>query len=413
MRSLRALCPPALLTIAIASNFAVPACANRADDCAYNSNCSSGTGGGGAAGNVGGRSGAGGGDAGGGGSDAGGPAGGGSSGAGEAGASGGGSTPCDGSCTGSKSVCDGSTNTCVECLNKGDCAVSEPACDTTTKTCVECVDRSTCVGLKPACDVTTNTCVECTDTADCKSSTKPFCDVTESHCVACLKQADCISPTASVCSAGACVACTQDADCSNIAGKGVCDAGTCVQCTGKNYGACGSSVGTPLVCDSLLHTCTANKQGSAGLCQSCVSDAQCTAGKMCVQEQFGSPVQPVGYFCFWKKGDTANGAPTTCLPGANPYSATLANTVSIDGTKADICSLAVSTCIARNQFKNKSCASPTLPDDLLCGFAPTKDSKCAQADIDVFRCTMTCSSDDDCPGTACDTGVAPAVCRFQ
>jgi hypothetical protein len=134
---------------------------------------------------------------------------------------------------------------------------------------------------------------------------------------------------------------------------------------------------------------------------------------MCVQEQFGSPAQSVGYFCFWKKGDTANGAPTTCLPGADPYSATIAKATSIDGSKSDICSLGVSTCIANNQFKKKDCANTTLPDDSLCGFAPTKDSKCVQADIGVFLCTMTCGSDHDCPGTTCDTGSSPRVCNLQ
>jgi hypothetical protein len=206
----------------------------------------------------------------------------------------------------------------------------------------------------------------------------------------------------------------EDADCSNIAGKGVCDAGTCVQCTGAKFTACGTSMATSLVCDSLKRTCTTNKQASAGLCQPCVSDAQCSAGKICVQEQYGTPAQNVGYFCFWKKGDTADGAPTTCLPGADPYAATTKNALSVDGATADICGLRSSTCVARNEFSAKNCANPTLPDDTLCGFAPTKDSKCAQVDVGVFRCTMTCASDDDCPSPfACNTGVSPSVCNLN
>lgn len=389
------------------------ACSSTSDNCLEISTCpptggasgASGAGAGGAG--PGGHSGNGNGGATGGSGPAGGNAGSNAQ-AGEAGA-----PPCNDSCSGTKPVCLADTNTCVECTDNSTCASPNAACDTATNTCVECVDTSTCRAPKAVCDTATNTCVECTVSTDCKDASKPFCDTTANQCVACLKQTDCTSPTASACNAGACTACTKDAECSDIAGKGVCNAGTCAQCTAKNSSACGSSMGTPLVCDSLAHKCTTNKQASAGLCQPCVSDAQCSAGKMCVQEQFGSPAQSVGYFCFWKQGDVADGAPADCPTQGRPYVKAVTNAVSIDGAKSDICSLRSSTCVAKNEFSSKDCKNAAAPDDSLCGFAPTKDSKCSAFGTG-FRCTMTCGSDDDCPSSfTCNTGATPQVCNLQ
>jgi hypothetical protein len=267
----------------------------------------------------------------------------------------------------------------------------------------------------PICNETTDTCVECLAPADCTTGAKDKCDAASNTCVECLEAADCGSPTAARCDGGACVKCESNDDCTHIAGKTVCDtaAGECVQCTGKDYASCGSDMGTPLVCDSLLRTCTTNKKASAGLCKPCVADDQCTAGKLCVQEQFGSPAQDVGYFCFWQQGDTANGAPEDCFSGGRPYADILNDQISIDGVTADICGLRSSTCIARNQFSSKDCATSSAADDTKCGFDAGEDSKCTQASPSQYRCTMTCGSDDDCPiGFACDTGANPPVCEL-
>jgi len=195
----------------------------------------------------------------------------------------------------------------------------------------------------------------------------------------------------------------------------VCDAGTCVQCTGKKFAACGQDSGTPLVCDSLKKTCTNSKQLSAGLCAACVSDAQCEAGKMCVLDRFGSPAKDVGYFCHWKKGDAAGGAPTSCSMTGKPYSDTQLSVTSIDGVTSDICTLRSSTCIANNQFGSKDCAVASVPSDAACGFAPGEDSKCAVFDSTdgTYRCTMTCLVPEDCPGSTCKPGAAPRVCSFN
>jgi hypothetical protein len=287
-------------------------------------------------------------------------------------------------------------------------------CLVATNACVECTDSTQCAASKPACDTASNTCVECTAAADCKDITKPFCDTTADQCVACLKQADCTTATASACNAGSCAACAKDADCSNIAGKGVCDAGTCVQCTGNKFTACGNNAGTLLVCDSLQRTCTTNKQHSAGLCQACVTDAQCNAGEMCVLDKFGSPSKDVGYFCHWKKGDTGNGAPVDCFSAGKPYSGTQLAATSIDGATSDICTLRSSTCVARSQFSSKDCTVAAASSDAACGFAPTMDSTCVQVPLgSTYACTMVCLGDPDCPGTTCNTGVSPAVCSLN
>ena len=311
---------------------------------------------------------------------------------GSSGASGGaGAPPCDGDCGGPTPVCDPASNICVECLEASDCKAPMPVCDGEAHVCVECLAAT-----------------------DCKDSTKRFCDQAASKCVMCSKQADCSDPAASACSAGQCTACTTDTECSSIAGKGVCDAGTCVQCTGKSFAACGMDAGTPLICDSLKRTCTTTKQRSAGLCLPCVADAQCKPGQVCVLDKFGNPSKDVGYFCHWKKGDIANGAPADCFSTGKPYSATQVNVTSIDGELSDICGLRSSTCIANNQFSAKDCTVAGAASDAACGFAPPKDAKCAQVpSSSSHRCTMTCLSDEDCPGSTCDTGAAPRVCAFD
>lgn len=345
------------------------ACANRAEDCDANSNCP-GSGGtptagtsptAGKSGNApGGTSSAG--DAGAAHAGANMNAGGGNTGgstpggeAGNAGAGGGIAAPCDGACSTPTPVCKEATDTCVECLAPADCTT----------------------GAEDKCDTTTNTCVECLEIADCDA------------------------PTAARCDGGACIKCESNADCSHIAGKTVCDtkAGECVECTGKDYGSCGSDMGTLLVCDTLNRTCTTHKEHAADLCKACVSDAHCKLGEACVLEKYDG--QDLGYFCFWKQGDTANGAPSDCFTEAHPYAGVDLQATSIDGTVADICSLRSSTCVARNQFSSKDCKSGGVGNNGLCGVAPPNDAKCDQVGAGAnYRCTMTCLSDDDCPGVS-------------
>jgi hypothetical protein len=185
-----------------------------------------------------------------------------------------------------------------------------------------------------------------------------------------------------------------------VTGEGVCDAGTCVECTSTAPGACGMKDGTPLVCDTLKRTCTMTKQHSADVCSPCVSDAECALGEMCVLDTFASAssTKNVGYFCHWKQGDTAHGAPSDCAAGGQPYVGVVSNAKSIDGEMANICTLRVSSCPALSDFNVTNCAPTGTPNDALCGFSPPEDAKCAPFGATGYRCTMKCASSDDCPG---------------
>jgi hypothetical protein len=265
--------------------------------------------------------------------------------------------------------------------------------------------------VTPVCDEGSETCVECLEPAHC-TAPEDQCDAASKTCVECLTPSDCASASASRCQAGACTPCSSHADCAHIAGKSVCDGGECVECTGTDYAACGEDAGTPLVCDSLSQSCSTKKQASAGLCQTCVSDAQCKAGQLCVMQRFGSPERDVGYFCFWKKAAGTGGAPALCS-SVRPFVETLVNQTSIDQATGDVCGLAVSTCLAHNEFRSKNCTTSMAPDDSKCGFDAPDDAKCAEFDTGVHRCTMTCLSDDDCrPGSSCDISTTPAVCEL-
>ena len=327
-------------------------------------------------------------------------------------------------------ACNMATYTCVKCMSNSNCSSPTPVCNTATNACVQCTGNANCGGATPACNTATNTCVQCTSNSNCSGAT-PLCDTTKNTCVECLSSADCKSAAASLCSSGACSPCAADADCSHIAGKTVCktgnmsdgDAGTepgdagataneCVQCTGTDYAACGQSGGKNLVCSSLTNTCSTSAEHSAGLCETCVSDAHCTLGEMCAEEMFNG--QSVGYFCFYKQGDTANGAPAVCGSPSRPYSGVLKNAVSIDGETADICSLVTSTCTGLNEYRSKDCTSSTnTANDGACGFAPGVDSKCIAYSSPAYACTTTCLSDFDCRiGVTCNTHVNPPVCIF-
>ncbi len=330
----------------------------------------------------------------------------------EAGGGTGGSSalPCAGACNGDTPVCDEATDTCVECLENPDC--TEGVCNTETHECVQCLSRADCSGNAPACDTNTNLCVACLENSDC-SDAMPFCNPEEQSCAECLEDTDCTESDASWCDAGSCAPCQTNDDCAHLTGTTVCDAevGQCVECTGTDYESCGTLDGTPLVCDSLERTCTSNKHQAAGLCNACVSDAHCKPGQLCVNETLEGT--QLGYRCFWQPG--AEGAPAGC-PVAQPYVTLRSDVTSIDGVAADVCTLAISSCKAHEDFRNTDCeAAPDVPDPSLCGEPGIADSGCelfgVVAEDNIYRCTVRCSGHDDCKEDhECDTSVTPNVC---
>jgi len=332
----------------------------------------------------------------------------------------GGIPACNDACAAPTPVCDDTTRLCVACTLHADCNGATPLCDVTHHACVACLQQADCADATASrCDLVTHTCAPCVNSTQCSGiAGKPTCSAGE--CVECSRQSDCKTPGASHCDlvTHTCKPCSVNSDCSDITGKNVCLAGECVQCIAAQSAACGTDTasGAPYVCDSLEHTCTTQKAKSAGLCASCVSDAQCKDGELCVLDTIGTGAarKPVGYFCHWKQGDTANGAPADCTTGSGPpYVKVLPRASSIDGAVADVCVLRRSSCPARADFSKKDCAPQRLSDDSLCGFAPPQDAKCAQFGTTTFRCTMTCLSDIDCPGSVtCLTDVSPNVCAL-
>jgi hypothetical protein len=297
------------------------------------------------------------------------------------------------------------------------CPSNAPVCDTGAGQCVQCTGNKHCkAGSKNVCDTDDHECVQCLDKGDCDGD--DVCSA-DHACVQCTENDHCTDPAASVCGGETCEACQQDADCDHIAGKGVCDTGECVQCTGAKYAACGNDEDDkPLVCDSASRTCsTSATERSTGLCGGCVSDAQCNLGQLCVMQTFDSAT--IGYFCVWQKAAGVGGAPTGCST-ARPFVKTVNDAESIDGTTANICTLAVTTCPAYNDYRSSAVncePTPNVPDDSACGAPSVDDAYCRLFDMDgadnIYRCTMPCLSDDDCKvGATCDTEVAPNVCTL-
>ncbi|MGC4064033.1 MAG: hypothetical protein QM784_05220 [Polyangiaceae bacterium] len=355
--------------------------------------------------------------------------------------------PCDARCTEPEAVCDSESDRCVACLDDTDCHVAGRSvcstdrrcveCNTTAQCvaepsrpvcaenrCVQCATSAHCVGdpLRSVCDPSSRQCVGCVNHEDCLDEGARSCDPRTKLCVACLSSDDCTKATASRCNpeSHTCTSCAADEDCSHVPGKGVCDSGTCVECTGKKNQACGTSDGVALVCDSLAKTCSkVHRVQSSGLCQPCISDLQCRKGQLCLAQSYKGEF--LGYFCFWKQGDTENGAPVDCALKSNrPYVNLQSNVSSIDGEQANLCTLrSVTTCKAIHQYSAVDCAPNGVAEPELCGVVPGEDARCVPFGATQYRCTSACLSADDCVGSdtgssiSCDTGTTPRVCTLN
>ena len=226
----------------------------------------------------------------------------------------------------------------------------------------------------------------------------------------CVTNKDCTDPSASLCSQNACKPCASNNDCADITGKHICDSGKCVQCTGTQYADCSAGT-TAFVCNSSSRTCSQSSPHSAGLCQPCISDAQCALGQLCAKETYLT-ASNTGYFCFEIQGGTAQDSPQDCTT-FKPYIKALAGVTSIDGTTSTLCTLRASTCEAMNEFSIKDCSSASGPQDAVCGLAPPSDAKCAAYGTTQYRCTVICLNDDDCKtGSSCNPSVNPNVCTM-
>ena len=312
-------------------------------------------------------------------------------------------------------VCDLNHQVCVGCLDASHCSKPTPVCDTDHQVCVGCLDSSHCSEPTAVCDPNHQVCVGCLTASDCLAPT-PVCDTDHQVCVECLTSADCGAPEAARCEAGACLPCTAQEDCQHFAATRVCEltSGTCVECTGALYDNCQDESGNALVCDSVSKICSTERPGSVGLCEPCLSDAHCRAGQLCVAQEYGDPPQHIGNFCFWRQGSPDNDvAPADCYVSGAPY-VRPAELTSIDGEAAEVCTLRTSTCVAHQAFSDVDCASEEgTADDSLCGADPPNDGFCLQVSETSFRCTVSCSGNDDClPQVECNTTVSNPYCTL-
>ncbi len=298
----------------------------------------------------------------------------------------------------------------------GACTGAMPHCDTDTDTCVACLDDSHCDEMAPVCSAG-GVCGPCTGPADCAAyPDTPVCGdsgAVDGTCVGCAGDSDCTDADAGKCdtSTNTCVPCDDSDQCTED-GAGVCDmsgeSGLCVECNADDETACGDNV-----CDVAAMTCTETPAEMTGLCGECVSDRQCSPGRVCVPMTYtdlDTPETSVGNFCLWREdADAPVGAPGGSCPSVRPYFPTV-EAVTVSGETVDVCSLAVSTCPALEDFRMTPCTTPGV-SDATCGTG-LGDGLCRNVSGDTNRCTVRCDSDDDCRSTTCNTGESPPYCNF-
>jgi hypothetical protein len=308
---------------------------------------------------------------------------------------------------------------CVQCLDPSDCTdPAKPRC--VSNACAECSMHSDCTDpARPQC--TAGACAPCDDDAACTARPQgTHCmknpgTITSGTCVTCIDNSHCENPTPECNADHTCVPCTGNGACTDRPGKTVCDlsadatfTGQCVQCTGTQYADCGTNAtsGDPLVCSSLTRQCSQEPLHGRGLCESCSSDVACALGQACVRQTFKG--NELGYVCLWVVGSAQGGAPAACA-SARPYVGRRDDIDSIDGLDVDVCGLRATTCEGLSAFSSTACAS-----DDACGLAGQNDGVCGVLEAGTNRCTLPCTSSDDCrPDYACNTTAGTPSCDLQ
>ena len=268
-----------------------------------------------------------------------------------------------------------------------------------------------CPALKSHC--VSGVCTECVEDGDCAE----VC--VSGVCEQCRGPAECQEPDASLCVEGSCEPCAADEDCMHLDRK-ICDAGLCVECTAERQDLCPTSATSRFVCNVLQRTCsTTAERSSANLCEKCVSDRQCQAGQLCVQQLYDEVdddpdegPKSVGWFCFWREDATQDGAPDGDCANMRPFVDTISGAQSIQDTEATVCGLRATTCPAYQDYSIKPCDDED--DDEACGDLDFEsDALCEQFSSSVFRCTTPCLSSDDCrPAVSCDTSQPTGHCEL-
>ena len=320
---------------------------------------------------------------------------------------------CMESCTNhpDSSFCDLPDDGCPANPNHPNCLAACRDSDGGYSWCGDVSDMGPCNGAcaEGECEPSSESCVACLVDGDCEGGVclVDEADPANNACVGCRDDSECTDPDAARCDAGTCAPCDDSAQCTE-AGAGVCSAGSCVECDADDESACGSDV-----CDVAAQTCTDTPAGTTGLCQPCVSDRQCSPGRVCAPMTFEGT--DLGHFCLWRQ-DATEGPAGSCL-NTPPYAQIRADITTMSGDTATICSLGLTTCDALEDFRSVDCTEPGTavdPDPLdECGVPGLDDGLCRTLDAVTNRCTIPCLSNEDCrTGATCNTGETPSYCNL-
>ena len=244
------------------------------------------------------------------------------------------------------------TDAGYDCVPAEDASTADgsPDADAATDAAPDTGDAGGCpMGCPPhsVCDPDAQRCVDCLVDTDCGRDPALRSCSPMNTCVECLEDAGCIDAAASQCDMHACAPCADNPDCAGIMDEtgttalGICDTSaataTCVECTATDDSACGTNV-----CDLLTNLCTDRPKNSAGLCQPCVNDTECSTGQLCVPTRFEDT--DIGHFCLWRE-DAGGGGPAGDCIRSRPYVGSEMHT-SISGVMTSVCTLRSTTCPA-------------------------------------------------------------------
>lgn len=304
---------------------------------------------------------------------------------------------------------DGATPPPPACTHAATCPASSPRC--VAGACAPCTQHADCAGFPatPACGPA-GTCVQCAaDALRACGGPAPSCDAATGQCLACSSDAHCLDPQNGACNLAThtCEPCTTHAQCAHLPGATQCLAGSCVECTATAIDACRETLAggelRQTVCDPATHRCDRTRVArSKTLCEPCVSDLECASNQLCVDAPAGAGSKVCQQIQIG----------TMVCP--RPYGTTNAPITSVDGARANVCSLVVesTTCEAQRQFRNRRCGTPVSPgstddrpntaDDAKCGVDGRDDGYCVwYAPRRQYLCTTACRNNvDDCPPDA-------------
>ena len=205
----------------------------------------------------------------------------------------------DSNCLSTAAVKCSAANTCVPCTDSSQCSSRfplTPICKSPgpAGTCVECVTDADCSTATKAKCSTANTCVPCTENIQCSNHLPetPYCKTSNGKCVECLDHENCPSIETSRCSSSnTCTTCLLDSQCERFPTTPICYinmGGKCIPCYSDSH--CPSPT-APKCENYTCGACTTNSQcsrfnpkkkcSSSGKCVECLTNDDCTGGKIC------------------------------------------------------------------------------------------------------------------------------------